>query len=370
QNQQFPDDLTRQLRLKPGMIHDPRVLIEDEVTIGDYYERLGYRKAQIESSIEKKGDGLIVHYDLKKGEIATIDSVEIAGAKFTKESLIRKRIGLKEGEILNQDKIANAQKNLTDLRIFHQVTVRAVPTPEDPNRYAVVADLIERNHYELIYGIRYDTETDIGGEIQLTDLNLLGTGQTVSLYTRIHQQDQLYRILYHSPTLSGLRWKTLISASYERGNLLLLENDKFDGERFDVTIQRQINLGNDFLLIPGYQFEILTLIPLETPNINPVDGLKVSRFIGTLFRDSRDDPFNTKRGTFFSTDLQVATGWLGDVSYLKNYNQYIKILPYRKFTWASAVRVGLATDLPERVVTERFFAGGSFSIRGFKKDQV
>lgn len=369
-NQELPDDLRARLKLKPGMVHDPQAQLEDEVAIGDYYERAGYRKAQIESSIENTPEGLILRYDLRKGEIAIIDAIQIEGATFTKESLIRKRLQLKEGEILNQDKIANAQKNLTDLRIFHQVSILTVPTPVDPNRYIIVADVIERNRYELIYGFRYDTETDVGGEVQLTDLNLFGTGQSISFYTRVHQQDQLYRILYHSPTLSGLRWKTLISTSYERGNLLLLENKKFDGERYDLTFQRQRNLPHEFLLIPGYEFEYLTLTPLETPNIQPVRGLKVSRFLGTLLRDTRDDPFNTTRGSFFTTDLQVAAGIIGDVSYVKNYNHYIRVLPYSKFTWASAVRVGLASDLPERVVTERFFAGGSFSIRGFKKDQV
>ncbi len=370
-NQQLPEDLFKRLKLKIGMVHDAGALLEDEVTIGDFYERLGYKKVQVESSVEKTDAGLILRYDLKTGEVATIDSIEIEGARLTNPGLIRKRVQMKEGEILNQDKIANAQKNLTDLRIFHQVTIRDIPTEEDPNRYRVVIEVIERNHYELTYGLRYDTETDLGGEVQITDLNLFGTGQSVSLYTRIHQQDQLYRLVYHSPTLSGLRWKTLISTSYERGNLLvLLDNDQFEGEKYDLTLQRQFNLGNDFLLIPGFQFEYLTLTPLEDSNIEAVDGLKVSRLIGTLLRDSRDDPFNTKRGTFFSIDAQVAPGWLGDVSYVKSYNQYLRFIPYKNFLWASAVRIGLASDLPPRVVTERFFAGGSFTLRGFKRDEV
>ena len=369
-NEHPPEDLMKRLKSKPGVVYDPSALLEDEIIIGDYYERLGYRTVRVESSIEKSEDGLVAQHDLKKGEVATIDSIEIKGADMTKESLILKRLEFKEGEILNQDKIAQGQKNLTDLRIFHQVTIRDIPSQTDPGRYHILVDLIERNHYEFTYGFRYDTETDLGGEVQLTDLNLFGTGQSVSFYTRIHQQDQLYRILYHSPTLSGLRWKTLISTSYERGNLLLLQDEKFDGERFDFTIQRQKELGNDFMLIPGYQFEYLTVTPLETTEFEPVEGMKISRFIGTLFRDTRNDPFNATRGSFFSIDAQAGLGFIGDVSYVKSYNQYLRFRPFKRFLWASAVRVGLATDLPPRIVTERFFAGGSFSMRGFKRDQV
>jgi outer membrane protein assembly factor BamA len=124
-------------------------------------------------------------------------------------------------------------------------------------------------------------------------------------------------------------------------------------------------------LIPGFQFENLTVTPVEEDsNIEPVEGLKVSRFIGTLFRDTRDDPFNAKKGSFFSSDLQYAPGLIGDVNYLKSYNQYLRFRPFGKYLWASAVKIGLATDLPGRIVTERFFAGGSYTVRGFKKDQV
>ncbi|MCI0415254.1 translocation/assembly module TamB domain-containing protein [bacterium] len=369
-NQELPEDLMKLLKLKKGMVHDQALLIEDEVTIGDFYERLGYINAEVESSVKKVEGGLIVKYDLKKGGVAIVDSIDIQGPEFTSQKLITKRLQLKEGEILNQDKLANAQKNLTDLRIFHQVTVRPQST-DTPDRYRVVVDVIERNHYELTYGFRYDTETDLGGEVQLTDLNLFGSGQSISFYTRIHQKDQLYRIVYHSPTLSGLRWKTLISTSYESGDLLLLEDEKLDGERFDLTFQRQKELRDQFILIPGFQFEYLTVTPVEEDsNIEPVEGLKVSRFIGTLLRDTRDDPFNAKRGSFFSSDLQYAPGFIGDVSYLKSFNQYLRFRPVGKYLWASALRLGLATDLPGRIVTERFFAGGSYTVRGFKKDQV
>ena len=38
--------------------------------------------------------------------------------------------------------------------------------------------------------------------------------------------------------------------------------------------------------------------------------------------------------------------------------------------WASAIRLGLASSLDPRLITERFLAGGSYTIRGFKTDAV
>src|SRR4029453_7059517 len=116
----------------------------------------------------------------------------------------------------------NAQKGLTDLRIFHQVNVRVEET-DVKDQYDVVAEVIEMKHYEMVYGIRYDTEKGIGGEIQLADLSLFGTGNGLSFYTRVSQDNQLFRTVFHSPIISGINWKTLVSASYENGELFLSE---------------------------------------------------------------------------------------------------------------------------------------------------
>src|SRR5262249_1008695 len=163
---------------------------------------------------------LTLRYELKPGGIAKVASINITGLQYTDRDLILKRLGFKEGDILTHDKLANAQKNLYDLRIFNQATVQAKES-ETPNQYDINVELIEMRHYEFTYGLRYDTEQQFGGEAQLADLNLFGTGHGLSAYTRLFRSNQLYRIVYHSPTLAGLQWKTLVTGSYENGNLLL-----------------------------------------------------------------------------------------------------------------------------------------------------
>ncbi|HJZ11463.1 MAG TPA: BamA/TamA family outer membrane protein, partial [Acidobacteriota bacterium] len=370
--QQFSEDLKKKLHLKEGTIYQPREFMEDQLRIEEFFESRGYRKVQLDAEPQRKGAGpdLILRYNLQTGEIARVASIRISGNRITQSKMVEKRVNLRPGEILNQEKLINAQKNLTDLRIFHQATVRAEES-DTPDLYNIIVEVMERRHYELTYGGRYDTDRDAGAEVQLTDLNLFGTGQSLSFYTRVDQRDQLYRVVYHSPTLSGLRWKTLISTSYENGELLLLERERFQGHKFDFNIQRQRELMRSFVFLSNYQFEYLTLAPLESPDIRPVEGLKISRVIGTLLSETRDDPLNATRGGFLAADLQYAAGFLGsDVSYVKNFNQFYRFTKIGNVLLASAIRLGIATDLENRLITERFFAGGSFTIRGFQKDMV
>src|SRR5262249_30790721 len=157
------------------------------------------------------------------------------------------------------------------------------------------------------YGLRYDTEKGPGGEVQIADLSLFGTGKGLSLYTRVNKSNQLFRSVFHSPTLSGLKWKTLMSASYENGELTLQDTNTrswAEGQRYDFSFQRQRKLIGHFMLLTGYEYERLRTRPLALPQA-PMDNFQISRMTGTVLADTRDDPLNTKKGRLVSLDFQV-----------------------------------------------------------------
>ncbi len=370
----FPVDLQEKLKLHVGSVYDSQAFAEDELTISEYYEQRGYRNFRMESETRKEdhSPNLILSYRLNTGGVAKIASIRINGNAQTDRSVIEKRLGLKEGDAITHEKLANAQKNLYDLRIFHQATVQAKET-SIPNQYDVDVDVTEMKHYEFVYGIRYDTEKGIGVETQLSDLSLFGTAESLSLYARANRANQLFRTVFHSPTLSGLKWKTLLSASYETGELLLRETNGFglaEGQRYDFSFQRQRNVWKPFILLTSYTFESLNIRPLATPE-TPFDAFKISRVGATFLADTRDDPLNARRGKFVSLDFQYAPKFFAsDVSYGKSYLQYYQFRPVKNMIWASAIRAGFATSLGPRLITERFLAGGSYTIRGFEKDRV
>ena len=372
---QFPADLQTKLHMKVGAVYDPQLLNADELQIGEYYETKGYRKFQIQTETRKADHGgLIIDYDIKTGGVAHVDSIQITGNSLTDRGVIEKRLALKSGDVLTQDKLAAAQKNLNDLRIFHSATVKAEET-NTPDRYDVTVNVIEIRTYELQYGFRYDTDTSLGAEAQLTNLNLFGTAQQASFYTRISKNNQLYRTTYHSPTLAGLHWKNLVSASYENGDLFLRESDQFglaEGQRFEFLAQRQRELWHPFILVVNYDFQRLrTRLATAAPGTD-FDRFKISLLGSQIFADTRDDPINAHHGRFVSFDFQWAPSFLiSDVNYVRLYAQYLNFQPLgRRMLWASAIRLGLASTLDPHLITERFLAGGSYTIRGFKTDQV
>jgi outer membrane protein insertion porin family len=128
--------------------------------------------------------------------------------------------------------------------------------------------------------------------------------------------------------------------------------------------------------------------------------LRLSSFSSSIVRDSRDDLFDPGGGYYVSANAQVAGRRIGsEVGLLKTYltAQLYRTLPRSRGTvFAGSARVGMATGFAREVerldenglpvtgpdgeplidvvkdlpASERFFAGGDTTVRGFALDQL
>jgi translocation and assembly module TamA len=136
-----------------------------------------------------------------------------------------------------------------------------------------------------------------------------------------------------------------------------------------------------------------------TPDDNPVlidrifPQVRISKFSHSMIRDTRDDLLDPGRGTFFALTSDVAARAIGsEVGFVKTFAQlfdYYQLPVARRIVLATAVRIGAAHGFarpvpqvvnPDGSVTpgtvqdlpasERFFAGGDTTVRGFSLDRL
>jgi outer membrane translocation and assembly module TamA len=152
------------------------------------------------------------------------------------------------------------------------------------------------------------------------------------------------------------------------------ESDLFTSRRYRVTSYYSLQRTNFFdVTDPDDQPLIDRLFPT----------VRLSKFSGTVSRDSRDDVLDPSLGTqaIFTTD--VAARAIGsEVGYVRSYLQgfvYRRLPVPRRMVIATGARVGLAHGFPrtqgDQVVrdlpaSERFYAGGDNSVRGFPLDRL
>ena len=102
--------------------------------------------------------------------------------------------------------------------------------------------------------------------------------------------------------------------------------------------------------------------------------MTIARLTTSGLVDRRDDAFKPARGWFVSSALELSTAGLGsDLRFLKDFTQYSQFVPFgRGLVLASGVRLGLARTFDDEVLipSERFYAGGANSVRGYREDEL
>lgn len=114
-------------------------------------------------------------------------------------------------------------------------------------------------------------------------------------------------------------------------------------------------------------------------------NVRISSFASSIIRDTRNDPVDPRTGTYLSANGQIAARGIGsDVGFAKSYftTQFFHPLPRgNRVVLAGSARLGLAAGFPHESgpnrqivddlpISERFFAGGDTTIRGFALDTV
>jgi len=141
-------------------------------------------------------------------------------------------------------------------------------------------------------------------------------------------------------------------------------------------------------VLARYNYEDVRLFNIESLLISdilrPDRKIRLSRFAATLVRDTRDDPLDATRGDFLTFDYAIALRQLGgNLSFnklLTTYRRYYKFEGLRGTVLAGSATLGLANILSPRdrdgnqviderdrqlPISERFFSGGSTTLRGF-----
>jgi outer membrane protein insertion porin family len=148
-------------------------------------------------------------------------------------------------------------------------------------------------------------------------------------------------------------------------------------------------------------FDEKNITPEEQPLIDRLfPQVRLSKFAGSFIRDTRNDVLDTSRGTFLFVDADLAARTIGsEVGFIKTYVQaftYRQLPTARRVVLALAARVGAAHGFPREVprvdgtgepvlgddgvqvvdvvqdlpASERFFAGGETTVRGFSLDRL
>jgi outer membrane protein assembly complex protein YaeT len=392
------DEVVPQLPVVSGEPFLPVAAEHSLDKIRSLYWTRGYNDVRSDYSLViDRGVGQVdVAFTIDEGRQSVVNDIRIAGNHRVSDHLVLAQVQLMPGQPLDLGALARSRRNLYDIGAFSVVDITRLdrgrglgqgadePAP-DKRPIDVTVNIREVQPFQIRYGASYDTERGVGGIFDISNRNSLGGARELGLRSRYDKQLHEGRIYLNQPALKYLPKTTGSVYFREELNPPTELTDPFDTNRKGVSVQSEHKLRRAYVLSYGYRLERAhTLTPLNGIILD--EARTVAPVSATLTRETRDEVLDASRGAFLSQAFSYSPGWLGaDSAYIKYFGQYFHYIPLQapkrkaftneilrpRLVYAGALRIGLSRGIGDLVPkSERFFAGGSQTMRGFGQNAV
>ena len=353
------------------------------------YRAAGFNAARVRvAPMVGSSDGAVtVALTVDEGHRQVLRTIEVVGAARTHAGLIDRALRLQPGAPVDQTVWNQARKRLYDTGVFRSVDIIAVPVEIDPTAsdepVTARVTLEEWPSYRLRYGVQViDERAPAGATIDrgqfgvvadLTRQNLFGRAITLGTAVRYDTVERVVRGFMTVPSFLGRRVTSNLFASRLR-ETFGPDGARVISERNGVTLEQQIRPREGLTFSYSYNFDRDRTFDEDLDPTDPFAfdvTVDVARLNTSLVFERRDDLFNATRGWFHASTVEWGVKTLGsDLRFLKYAGQhyYFRGLP-RGVVLASAARVGLGRGFGQDLIpSERFFAGGGNTVRGYAQD--
>ena len=418
-------ELRGMLTSAPGKPYSEVDLVSDRDRIELDYRNRGYENVVVGPAVAmaENNSQADITLTINEGQQIFVDHIIINGNERTKRSIIERELVIKEGAPMGFSALVESQQKLTALGLFRQVRITQVQHGSDPTR-DVLVDVREAPPNTQAYGGgleggSYLVTNEQGqaeerfqfvprGSFEIGRRNMGGKNRSINFFTRIALRSQNavvtdaagsasateppantgfteYRVYttYREPRVLDTRADLLITGTVEQAR-----RSSFDFQRKEARADLGLRASEKYSLAGRYSFEKTRLFnevlsEEEQPIIDRLfPQVRLSKLSGTVIR-GRQDLLDPVGGYVVTVTSDVALRALGsEVGFIKTYVEALAYpqLPFGDRTvLALGGRLGLAHGFArlldnERVedvpASERFFAGGDTTVRGFSLDRL
>jgi outer membrane protein insertion porin family len=385
-----------------GQVFSEFNIASDRETIMQQYGSNGFANATFEwdSKIDAETHKVELTFTVHEGEQQFVRQVVTTGLATTRPGLVNRQLQLNPGDPLSPSAMAETQRRLYDLGIFAQVEM-AVQDPEgDEKRKYVLFDLEEARRYSITGGFGAEFAriggnnavtdlSDPGGSagfsprvsLDLTRLNFLGAGQSLSFRSRLSTLQKRANISYFIPRVFSLpKFDATFSILYDDTH----DVRTFQSKREEGSAQFVQHVSKPITVFYRFNYRNvgvsnLKIDPLLLPRLAQSVRVGVASF--NIVQDRRDDPTDPHKGIYNTLDVGWATRFFG------SQTSFVRVLArnatyYRlgeKMILARETQVGVepAYRVPANAdpsdaipLPERFYGGGGNTLRGVPENQA
>ncbi len=387
------EDLLKALGLKKGDLLRKKDLDEGTKKMRTLFADKGYIYSNITPALDyddelKKTN---ISFEVVEGQVAYVQDVKIVGNYKTRDYVIRRELVIEAGDKFEAAKIRLSAQNLYNLGFFDEVNPEVEPG-DAAGKEVLVFRVKERHTGSISVGGGYSSVDGFVGNVKLEEANLFGKGQHANLEVEFGASRTSFNIGFSEPWLFNTRTSLSVNLFSTKRTYTNSVPDAtgstqlYDEYQTGGSIGLGRRLDRYWSVFGTYSLQNVQINNIgsgETiigaPNYIPPSNVWTSSLTPRIVYDSRDNYFDPTTGWKHQLSIEFAGGPMqGDTNFIKTLEDTSHFIPLPAgFVFGEHVRFGAAqgywfmghgyTDVP---VFEKFYAGGTDTIRGYTERSV
>ncbi len=381
------DDMRARLGFAEGDVFRASLLREAVFSLTEGYGDLGHAFAEItpDTRTVDSGDEIDVRFNVKAGEVVAIRRIEVQGNTKTRDKVVRRELGLEEGQKFSGSGLRRSKTNINRLGFFEEVELTTNRT-DRADQVDVLVKVKEGRTGAFSAGAGFSSADALLFNARVSEQNLFGRGQRLIFNADIGSIRQNFQVSFTEPWFLNRPLAVGIDVFDWR-----LEFDRFTRGATGFALRasyplQELGLGSIYGLSLGrvragleYRLENARIDGVSQsapPDVKDEEGTRLTSSITpSLSRNTLNHAFDPTGGSRQILSAEIA-GLGGETDFIKIdasarwYWPAGKIPGNRELTYSLGAALGYGVgdsgrsgeELP---VFDRYFPGGMNSHRAF-----
>ena len=362
--------------LTEGNVFSEPAYQQTEAKLKEYfYDR---RRARVE--IQRRAEVIIekhearVFYTIKVGPSAFFGTTTVRGLKDVAPEIVLRELPYKSGDPFSGKALKDLEQNLRKLDLFSQIQINLQPSAADPREVPIEIRVEEKPPREIQVGIGYGTEDQLRGQVRWRHNNWLGGGRRLEIGAKASFIARELEIAFLQPHFLSPKNRFLLNfgpKQFDEPGYFL------NATRLQPRLERKFTENLTGFLAYRLEYDQLKDVPEATERLLrdfKHKGLLSGLSTGFVWNRA-DDPLNPTTGWTLSFVAEQVGSFLGgQFDFYKLQGEAKGYYPLaEKTVLAAKLKLGFAepfSGAKEVPIFERFYAGGSNSVRGYGRSRL
>ena len=389
------------VKMDEGKVYSPRPFVPDKKNPEDYeglatlegdikrirdlYGTKGYIEMDVtpERQANVESGKMDILYHLTENSQSYVEQIIIQGNNRTKDKVIRRELLVAPGQIYDSVRADVSKKRLENLQYFEKVDI----SPQDtsiPNRKNMVVTVEEKRTGSVTFGAGFSSVDSLLGFVEITQGNFdifnfpyfTGGGEKFRVRLQYGLERQDAEVEFKEPWFLEQRLALGYNLFYHNATYL---SDYYNERNFGASVSLARAFGQFWAGSVTYtlqDFDLYNFVSNSSPQLLREQGYRTDSSITLgMSYDTRDSVLLTRRGMHADFSAEFAGGpLLGQTNIYKfqaDAQKYI-LLPYDMILLIGGATgdVDFFNNSTEVPLFDRFFIGGSRSVRGFRNRDI